>query len=400
MKRSRIVFWQPTPSPHQSSFMRSLANLIPNSKVVGVFESPLPKARRDLGWCTPDFGKMQTVVAPGKEQMLQLAHETPSTSIHVLSGLRSPMIRYVFGEIAASQSLVGLISEARDCRGLAGLMRWWHSLFFEKRYRDRVDFVLAMGNLGVQWFKDCYYNSDRIFHWAYFVDGADPPKPPATEASKNVEIAYIGQLVPRKGVDILLRALAQVERKNWRLKVVGRGSSAQDLKKLSARLGLSSHVMFVEAVPNFRTREILSCLDVFVLPSRFDGWGAVVNEALMSGTPVVCTDRCGAAILVEASGFGAVAMAQSTESMAHSLRGMIDRGPLVPQSRKTIRDWTDCIRGGCAAKFFLEILQYCETGGEKPQTPWLRKTRPAQFPNHVQAGDSPKTDISIGAPNT
>lgn len=401
MKRSRIVFWQPTPSPHQSSFMRSLANLLPNNKIVGVFENPLPQARMNLGWCTPDFGRIQTVVAPDKEQMLQLAHETPGTSIHVLSGLRSPMIKCVFGEIAPSLSLVGVISEARDCRGMAGRMRRWHSLLFEKGYRDRVDFVLAVGNLGVQWFENCRYNSDRIFDWAYFVEKADPPEPAATRASNKVEIAYIGQLVPRKGVDILLRAMAQIERTNWSLKVVGRGASAQHLKELSVKLGIRKHVTFIEAVPNHRTREILSCLDVFVLPSRFDGWGAVVNESLMAGTPVVCTDRCGASILVESSGFGAVTMAQSTESMAYSLRRMIDRGPLDSRSRKTIRDWTDCIRGERAAEFFLEILEYCENGGARPQTPWLSNTRPAEFANHFPAGDSRKhqsIDCSNGAP--
>lgn len=359
--------------------MRSLAELLPNSKVVGVFENPLPQARTNLGWCMPDFGRIQTVVGPNKEQILQLVHETPGTSIHVLSGLRSRMIRSVFGEIAPSQSLVGVISEARDCRGIAGRMRQWHSLLFEKEYRARVNFVLAMGNLGVRWFEDCRYDSTRIFHWGYFVEEASHPEPVPRKVSNKVEIAYIGQLVPRKGVDILLRAMAQVERNNWSLKVVGRGASARCLKALSAKLGIKKHVTFIEAVPNSRTREILSCLDVFVLPSRFDGWGAVVNEALMAGTPVVCTDRCGASILVESSGFGSVAIAQSAESMAHSLRGMIDRGPLDPQSRKTIRHWTDCIRGERAAEFFLEILEYCENGGTKPKTPWLSNIRPADF---------------------
>lgn len=359
--------------------MRNLANLLPSTEVVGVFENPLPQARTNLGWCTPNFGRIQTVVAPDKEQLFQLVHETPDTSIHVLSGLRSRMIRFVFCEIAPSQSLVGVISEARDCHGIAGRMRQWHSLFFEKEYRARVDFVLAVGNLGVKWFEDCRYRSARIFHWGYFVEGASHPEPASRKASNKVEIAYIGQLVPRKGVDILLRAMAQVGRTNWNLKVVGGGASAQYLKKLSAKLGLKNHITFIEAVPNYRTREILSCLDVFVLPSRFDGWGAVVNEALMAGTPVVCTDRCGASILVESSGFGAVAMARSTESMAYSLREMIDRGPLAPHLRKTIREWTNCIRGERAAEFFLEILEYCENGGTKPNAPWLSNIRPTEF---------------------
>lgn len=355
--------------------MRSLANLLPQTRILGVFEHSISQARRDLGWSMPNFGRVQTIVAPTINEISQIARESPESSIHVLSGLRSPMINEVFAIIAPTQSVIGVISEGRDHRGLLGLIRWWHSLCFEKKYRERVDFVLGIGNLGVRWFENCKYNKMRIFHWAYIVEESDHPEPAATHASNTVEIAYIGQLVQRKGVDILLHALAQVNRSNWRLHVVGHGDFGESLKRLSIRLGIQERVSYIDALPNSLVREVFSKVDVFVLPSRFDGWGAVVNEALMAGTPVVCTDHCGASILVESSGFGAVATAQSAKSMAHSLSSMIDRGPLDPQARKAIRDWTDCIRGERAAEFFLEIIQYCEEGGARPIAPWMRSSR-------------------------
>lgn len=379
MKTDRIVFWQPTPSPHQSSYLRSLANLLPLTNVVGVFEHSIPEPRRDLGWSLPNFGRIQLVLAPDKEQILQLLRESPESTMHVLSGLRSPMIREVFAMVAPTQSVIGVLSEGRDRRGVLGYIRRLHSLFLEDGYRNRVDFVLAMGNLGVHWFENCGYNKDRIFHWGYFVEPIGSTDSLATGDSDKVNLAYVGQLIPRKGVDILLRALAQVNRSNWKLQVVGRGKSAVSLRQLSTQLGIDKRVTYIDALPNSLVREIFRKVDFFVLPSRFDGWGAVVNEALMAGTPVVCTDHCGAATLVESSGYGKVAKAESVESLSDSLRAMIDLGPLPLTARNAIRDWARCIGGERAAEFFLEIIRYCEKGGEKPVAPWLRSNGPVDF---------------------
>ena len=92
MKRSRFVFWQPTPSPHQSSYMRNLAAMLPDSEIIAVFEQPLDESRIELGWVAPDFGRIQVVITPNPPQVHQLASHAAAQSIHVLSGLRSPMI--------------------------------------------------------------------------------------------------------------------------------------------------------------------------------------------------------------------------------------------------------------------------------------------------------------------
>ena len=52
--------------------------------------------------------------------------------------------------------------------------------------------------------------------------------------------------------------------------------------------------------------EVICESDCLVLPSRYDGWGAVISEALMVGTPVICSDNCGAANVVTASNVGSV----------------------------------------------------------------------------------------------
>ena len=71
---------------------------------------------------------------------------------------------------------------------------------------------------------------------------------------------------------------------------------------------------------------MLSAADVLVLPSHWDGWGAVINEALCNGARVVCSDFCGAADLVSDPRFGRVFREGSLESLTQAMDAMIDLG--------------------------------------------------------------------------
>jgi len=370
MKRSRIVFWQPMPSPHLSSYMRNLAAMLPDSKIIAVFEQPLEESRIALGWVGPDFGRIQVVAAPNQSQVHKLASDAAAQSMHILSDLRSPMIKHAFAASAPTKALVGIMSEARDHRGISGLLRLCHSLISEHAYRARTDFVLAMGNLGIRWFQRTQYNPDRIFPWAYFVEQPVATFPHTNADRDCITLAYVGQLIDRKGVDILLRALAQVGRSDWRLQLVGHGEASGALMHLARKLGIAKQIDFLGVRPNPEVRQILAQADALILPSRFDGWGAVVNEALMSGVPVICSDHCGAADLIELSHHGEVVKAGSVESLAAALARAIGRGPLSLPSRERIRRWSDCLDGANVARYFLKIIRHCEEGGPKPTAPW------------------------------
>jgi teichuronic acid biosynthesis glycosyltransferase TuaC len=107
----------------------------------------------------------------------------------------------------------------------------------------------------------------------------------------------VSHLVPRKGVDILLRALALLlteegeGRGDLRLIVVGKGGEEGDceaeLRALAAQLGIAGHVIWAGAVLNTELHAWYSAADVFCLASAREGWPNVVLEAMACGTPVV-----------------------------------------------------------------------------------------------------------------
>jgi glycosyltransferase involved in cell wall biosynthesis len=107
---------------------------------------------------------------------------------------------------------------------------------------------------------------------------------------------FLGTLGHRKGVDLLLRAAAPVLRNapEWTLILVGNDTSDSKYGKLAKTLQLSAQTFFRGPVSPSQIGAIIKTADVVVLPSRYDGWGLVVNEALNGGLAVIASDKCGA----------------------------------------------------------------------------------------------------------
>lgn len=102
------------------------------------------------------------------------------------------------------------------------------------------------------------------------------------------DFLFIGELRTLKGVDVLLRALAEVlSKRPVSAVIVGAGSEAEALKGLAQRLGLDGHVTFAGAMP---AREAFLLGRVLVVPSRAESFPYVVLEAGAAGKPLIATD--------------------------------------------------------------------------------------------------------------
>jgi glycosyltransferase involved in cell wall biosynthesis len=123
-------------------------------------------------------------------------------------------------------------------------------------------------------------------------------------------------------------------------------------------------------MPNGQVLEAISRHDLFVLPSRFDGWGAVVNEALMCGVPVVCSEACGAADLVAAPWRGESFAAGSVAALREVLERRIEAGPTSSETRDRIRDWSCCISGKAVSHYLLAVVDAAAGRAPRPRPAW------------------------------
>ncbi|MGA2463610.1 MAG: glycosyltransferase family 4 protein [Thermodesulfobacteriota bacterium] len=108
---------------------------------------------------------------------------------------------------------------------------------------------------------------------------------------------FCGALCHRKGVDVLLSSFAAIARRygDTVLVLVGPDMENGKYQAQTRHEGIIQHVLFRGVVKAESIGRLLSMCDVFILPSRYDGWGMVLFEAASLGKAVIATDRCGAA---------------------------------------------------------------------------------------------------------
>lgn len=122
---------------------------------------------------------------------------------------------------------------------------------------------------------------------------ADGQRRATIPASARVVIGFVGRLLPEKGVDILIEALAGIRELSWHLLVVGAGPAARALTDLVAERGLADRVSFVGAVLQEEVPEWIRRMDVLVLPSTcewHEQFGHVLVEAMACERAVVGSD--------------------------------------------------------------------------------------------------------------
>lgn len=137
-------------------------------------------------------------------------------------------------------------------------------------------------------------------------------------------IGIIARLSDVKGIDILIKAMSEVHKidPKARLLIVGEGKEERFLKSLVNELQLESRVQFLPIVN--RTNEILSVLDIFVMPSRQEGLGLSIMEAQASGLPVVASHVGGIPTLIEHNVTGLLVPKESPTALADALVDLLE----------------------------------------------------------------------------
>lgn len=366
----RVVFWQNILSFYQVPHLTALA-AHPDTQVVWAVQQAITPDRLAQGWKVPQVSGVEVVVAPDDGEIQRLVSKCPEDSVHVFSGIhQDPVARRAFYLALKTPAQIGLLNEPPFPGRLRDLIsppfHWGHRLLHGRR----ISFILAMGHRAVDFYKSVGYSNSVVFPYGYF-----PPAPLTVAlppAAGPVQILYLGQLIERKGVDILLRALGGLSDLNWALTVVGSGDRKDALEALA--LKLENRVTFHSALENEAAMQRMAESDVFVLPSRHDGWGVVVSEALLRGVPVICSDHCGASDLLGESWRGEAFRAGSAAALEAALRRWIGRGKRTSYETRRIKEWSERITGAAAADYMQSVIEWTrapvKTRGARPLPPW------------------------------
>ena len=144
---------------------------------------------------------------------------------------------------------------------------------------------------------------------------------------------YVGQMIHRKGVDCLTEAFRTLDPERYSLFLVGGKTASTE-----------GNVHYVDFKQKDELEDYYRAADVFVLPTREDIWGLVVNEALARGLPVVTTDNCGAGLAMIRDGYnGYLAPVEDSAALADRIEKVCtapDYEAMCMHALETAREYT------------------------------------------------------------
>lgn len=156
--------------------------------------------------------------------------------------------------------------------------------------------IWGVGKYGIDGYKKEFGDRHAYGNLPYFSNLARFAFDRRSQTSRPRTILYSGALIRRKGVDLIARAFAALAAKHSgvRLLIVGEGEMRSEMENTLA--SCKDQVEWVgfqhwDALPEFYSRA-----DIFCFPSRYDGWGLALVEALSAGLACIGTDCSGAAL--------------------------------------------------------------------------------------------------------
>lgn len=369
---SELWFWQTVISPHMAALASACAAR--GHRVTYVAQVGMTEDRLRQGWAVPKMPGVVLRLAGTATAMRQAAEDAPPQAVHICQGLRgNGLVGVAQRTLRQRHARQWVVMETVEDSGWRGVIkRLLYSAIF-LRWRSGLQGVLATGWRTPSWVQARGVSPGKVFPFAYFLPETRlPAVQDLLPGGRPFRVLFVGQLIELKRLGLLLDVLAAVSKSDvpeFCVQVIGSGPLDDALRATSQRL-LGTRAEWMGAMPMHEVRRRMAMADVLVLPSRYDGWGAVVSEALMAGTPAIVSAACGSAGVVQASGTGGVFPVDDREALAALLARVIHAGPVPVPARRALADWAQCLGADAGTAYLERILAHAEGRATRPLPPW------------------------------
>jgi glycosyltransferase involved in cell wall biosynthesis len=176
-----------------------------------------------------------------------------------------------------------------------------------------------------------------------------------------LRVAFLGSLVPRKGLDTLINGLARLPDERWRLCVVGKDANpeyAASVRRRVAALGLDTQVKFAGELADSAVAAVLNESHVLAMPSTHEGFGIAYLEGMSFGLPALATAAGGARAVVSHGENGFLLRPDDPAGVARAVRTLADDRERLARmgtaARERYEDWPTWTETTGRIRTFLE----------------------------------------------
>lgn len=379
-----LISWQPVLTDHQAFTYQALSKAA-GVPVVAFVTSIEDVARKEQGWTDtqvssvkrhliPQFGFFRYAyrhlrIYQKDIHFFASPFQHPKLMLCMLLALFLGIEFYLISEPYSPNIEGYFIDEPKLVGKFKAAIRPWVYRVYALIFRAHISGIFAISRLALLQYQKSGLPLSKLFPFGYFIP-ADVKKHSPTNSISSTDnsilrIIFVGNLIKRKGVDLLQEAIKLISDRgcNVTLDIYGPG----DFSAIS-----SGHkvIRYCGKIPFGQTQNVIAQYDLLVLPSRHDGWGVVVNEALCAGVPVVCSNKVGAGEIASAFGAGLCFTSGDATSLSNVLVRLFKEPTLLEMMRVAAPLAADALQPDVAARYMLKVIRAPAALKATIQTPW------------------------------
>lgn len=260
-------------------------------------------------------------------------------------------------------------SGSRFVSAVKNVLRQIKYKYYVLRYTDMETRWLCIGDYAVKDFMGIGIEKSRIYKFGYFPAlsryGADRGYMP----DGVVRCLWVGRFMDVKRPDDAVRTVSRLFKEGYpvELVLVGRGDLEEKLRKLVSENGAERCISFASALPAEKVREFMHAADIFLFTStQWEGWGAVLSEAMSEGMAVLAADGAGATTyLVKDRVNGEIYPSSNADVLYKKLKNLLDNRNLIEEYGRNARQTMEsCWNAVQAAENFLQLVRCLKNNEE------------------------------------
>lgn len=358
-----LLFFLNSLSPHQMPYIKELKNISVVEDVIVVSPYVDNPERIKLGWNSSfvlDTKGINFMIAPSKEQIEHLLEMySMKDTFCMFSGINAfKDVSKWFRKSLNYEVKRCIISEPPFIYNHPLWMHKFRFIIQDLKYTKYIQHFFVMGDEYVDYYKSFSkkWNVHSFLYCTAWIKRTLPvPK------DKSLKVLYVGNLCERKNIVWMLKSLIKFP--FLKIGIVGNGDLMSKLTEIvdtnfdeCKRKSTEVHFYGSKSINDIPL--IMQQYDVLILPSKYDGWGAVVNEALSLGLYVAVSNNCGSKCLIKNRILGMVFDIKKQNEFDNAILYCIDNLNLIRSSVQERIDWAQAnISSIAVSKYFINCLK-------------------------------------------
>lgn len=318
--KANLVVWMNMPSHHQYDYFQELSKLC---QLRVNYTGRQENRRKSDGWITPDIRNFEKYKTFFLWQLLSLVKHRKATHIITGCGSSSNILLWLFCQLL-NISWCHLSEDIPTDKHRSFLKTWIIKCYYNSINTSAVC-AFAIGNKARQSFEFFNVKSEkiRLTNYSSAINSSSQIKGQSTLPLKAL---VLGEVSPHKGSDILLNIIGQFSKQ---ISVDFYGSIDKTNNHLSLAISEQPNTQYLGIIASDKVSSLWARYDFLIFPSRTDGWGMAVHEAIANNVPVVCSKAAGCSEHLIIDGFNGLIISPTEKSLSTALNQYITDPNLI-----------------------------------------------------------------------